>query len=129
MLTITPNQTLPQNSGNLAPIIKKSPPLILCPSKVIILPPPQKIILPPICSFVSQKLHLKSIHPKTMTPLKFGITVRRTLSQMSDLQLHKYTNTALCGSSFLDLRFGLLGIKQLVRLRSKLQIYTLCNIF
>ena len=40
MLTITPNQTLPQNCGNLAPIINKSPSLILCPQKVEILPPP-----------------------------------------------------------------------------------------
>ena len=48
---------------------------------------------------------------------------------MSDVQLHKYTKTALCGSSFLDLRFGLLGIKKLVWLRSKLQTYTLCDIF
>ena len=40
MLTITPNQTLPQNCGNLAPIINKSPSLILCPQKVEIFPPP-----------------------------------------------------------------------------------------
>ena len=65
-----------------------------------------------------------------MPPLKLGTTVvKRTRSQMSDVQLHKYTKTALCGSSFLDLRFGRLGIKQLVRRLSKLQIYSLCDIF
>ena len=65
-----------------------------------------------------------------MPPLKLGITVvKRTRSQMSDVQIREYTKTALCGSSFLDLRFGLLGIKKLVWLRSKLQTYTLCDIF
>ena len=63
-----------------------------------------------------------------MPSLKLGTTVvKRTRSQMSDVQLHKYTKTALCGSSYLDLRFGLLGIKQLVRLLwSKLHMRPIC---